>query len=261
MLNTWDPAFTPVLSMADPGEAPKEGSLLVAPLGEGVYIYTGLALFRQFGDGVPGRLSPVRQPGIARRPDLATVHNAGAGRGRGPMSAPGTEDLELRRIRKIHKQPLAGLLLIAAMLVPAIPTHAQTPVWSATLTVARTNAADAVGYCRGAANCSGETAHYGQLSEPGFSIGEMAYTVTSIRWGAGGEGYIHLTLDQALSDEDVTSLVLRLNDASLSLAEARVNEPAEHDFTANYTWDGSGPVPGEGASVSVSLSKSPPPAR
>lgn len=54
MLNTWDPAFTPVLSMADPGEAPKEGSLLIAPLGQGVYIYTGLALFRQFGEGVPG---------------------------------------------------------------------------------------------------------------------------------------------------------------------------------------------------------------
>ena len=53
-LNTWDPAFTPVLSMADPGEAPKEGSLLIAPLGEGVYIYTGLALFRQFPEGVPG---------------------------------------------------------------------------------------------------------------------------------------------------------------------------------------------------------------
>ena len=53
-LNTWDPAFTPVLSMADPGEAPKEGSLLIAPLGEGVYIYTGLALFRQFPEGVSG---------------------------------------------------------------------------------------------------------------------------------------------------------------------------------------------------------------
>ena len=54
MLNTWDPVFTPILSMSDPGEAPKEGSLLIAPLGEGVYIYTGLALFRQFGEGVPG---------------------------------------------------------------------------------------------------------------------------------------------------------------------------------------------------------------
>ncbi len=53
-LGTWDPAFTPVLSMADPGEAPKEGSLLVASVGQGVYVYTGLALFRQFPAGVPG---------------------------------------------------------------------------------------------------------------------------------------------------------------------------------------------------------------
>ena len=151
--------------------------------------------------------------------------------------------------------------MAAAVLVPAIPAHAQTPVWSATLTVGRTNAADAVGYCQGAANCSGETAHYGELSEPGFSIGDTDFTVTSIRWGAGGEGYIHLTLDRALSDEDVASLVLQLGDTSFSLAEARVNEPAEHDFTANYTWDGSGPVPGEGASVSVSLSRNSPPFR
>ncbi len=53
-LGTWDPAFTPVLSMADPGEAPKEGSLLVASVGQGVYVYTGLAFFRQFPAGVPG---------------------------------------------------------------------------------------------------------------------------------------------------------------------------------------------------------------
>ena len=171
------------------------------------------------------------------------------------MSPPGTEDLELRKIRKIHKWPLAELLLAAAVLVSAIPAYAQTQVWSATLTVGRTNAADAVGYCQGAANCSGETAHYGELSEPGFSIGEMGYTVTSIRWGAGGEGFIHLTLDRALSDEDVASLVLYIDDAGLSLAEARVNEPAEHDFTANYTWDGSGAVPDEAASVSVSLGR------
>ena len=166
------------------------------------------------------------------------------------MSAPGTEDLELRRI---HKRPLAALLLAAAVLVPAIPAHAQAPFWSATVTVGRTNAADAVGYCEGAANCSGETAHYGELSEPGFSIGEAGYTVTSIRWGAGGEGHIHLTLDRPLSAEDMASLVLQLGDTSFSLAEVRVNEPAEHDFTANYTWDGDGPVPDEAASVSVSL--------
>ena len=53
-LNEWDPAFTPLLEMADPDEAPNRGSLMVAALGDGAYVYTGLALFRQFPQGVPG---------------------------------------------------------------------------------------------------------------------------------------------------------------------------------------------------------------
>ncbi len=53
-LNRWDDGFTPLLEMADPGEEPKRGSLLVTRLGEGAYVYTGLALFRQFPNGVPG---------------------------------------------------------------------------------------------------------------------------------------------------------------------------------------------------------------
>ena len=50
----WDDAYTPVLSMNDPGESELEGSLLVAPYGEGHYIYTGLSLFRELPAGVPG---------------------------------------------------------------------------------------------------------------------------------------------------------------------------------------------------------------
>jgi LmbE family N-acetylglucosaminyl deacetylase len=53
-LNTWDEQYTPLLEMADPGEAPKGGSLLVAEYGEGTYVYVGLALFRQLPAGVPG---------------------------------------------------------------------------------------------------------------------------------------------------------------------------------------------------------------
>ena len=53
-LGEWDDAFQPLLEMADPGEEPKRGALLVAPLGEGTYVYTGLALFRQFPAGVAG---------------------------------------------------------------------------------------------------------------------------------------------------------------------------------------------------------------
>lgn len=52
--HTWDPRYTPLLETADPGEAPLRGGLLVAPYGEGTYVYTGLAFFRQFPAGVPG---------------------------------------------------------------------------------------------------------------------------------------------------------------------------------------------------------------
>lgn len=53
-LGEWDEAFTPLMEMADPGEAPKRGALMVASHGQGLYVYTGLAFFRQFPAGVPG---------------------------------------------------------------------------------------------------------------------------------------------------------------------------------------------------------------
>lgn len=50
----WAKEFTPILSMNDPNESPKEGSLLVAAYGEGYYVYTGLSFFREFPEGVSG---------------------------------------------------------------------------------------------------------------------------------------------------------------------------------------------------------------
>lgn len=50
----WDKEFTPILEMKDEGENPTKGSLLVAPYGEGYYIYTGLSFFRELPAGVPG---------------------------------------------------------------------------------------------------------------------------------------------------------------------------------------------------------------
>ncbi len=52
--NEWGNEFTPILSMNDKGESPKEGSLLVAKHGKGYYIYTGLSFFREFPAGVSG---------------------------------------------------------------------------------------------------------------------------------------------------------------------------------------------------------------
>jgi len=50
----WDARYTPLLGMADPGEAEDTGALIVASHGKGHYVYTGLAFFRQLPDGVPG---------------------------------------------------------------------------------------------------------------------------------------------------------------------------------------------------------------
>ena len=52
--NSWSNKFTPILSMNDKGETPKNGSLLVAKYGKGYYIYTGLSFFREFPEGIPG---------------------------------------------------------------------------------------------------------------------------------------------------------------------------------------------------------------
>jgi hypothetical protein len=49
-----DPRYARLLAMADEGMEPNEGALLVAPLGEGTYVYTTLSLFRQLPAGVPG---------------------------------------------------------------------------------------------------------------------------------------------------------------------------------------------------------------
>ena len=52
----WDSTYTPVLETHDPWPPVSElkGGLLVAPLGRGTYVYTGLSFFRQLPAGVPG---------------------------------------------------------------------------------------------------------------------------------------------------------------------------------------------------------------
>ena len=51
---TWDRRYQPVLETHDPGEPALKGGLLIAPVGKGTYVYTGLSFFRQLPAGVPG---------------------------------------------------------------------------------------------------------------------------------------------------------------------------------------------------------------
>lgn len=53
-MGTWDAKYTPLVEMHDPDQTPQKGGLLYARYGQGVYVYEGLALYRQFTEGVPG---------------------------------------------------------------------------------------------------------------------------------------------------------------------------------------------------------------
>jgi hypothetical protein len=50
----FDPRYTPLLAMGDDGEPVLDGGLVAARVGSGWYVYTGLALFRQLPEAVPG---------------------------------------------------------------------------------------------------------------------------------------------------------------------------------------------------------------
>lgn len=52
--DNWGSQFTPLLSMKDLGESPKNGSILVADYGKGKFIFTGLSFFRELPAGVAG---------------------------------------------------------------------------------------------------------------------------------------------------------------------------------------------------------------
>ena len=49
-----DPKYSRILSMNDPGEPPKDGSLLVTEYGKGRFVYTSLVFFRELPAGIPG---------------------------------------------------------------------------------------------------------------------------------------------------------------------------------------------------------------
>ncbi len=51
---SWARQWVPLVSTADPNQAPQNGGLLVAPTGRGRYVYVALALYRQLPQGVPG---------------------------------------------------------------------------------------------------------------------------------------------------------------------------------------------------------------
>lgn len=50
----WDDRYVPLLSLNDPGEPPRLGSVLATSVGDGVFVYSALSFFRQWAGQVPG---------------------------------------------------------------------------------------------------------------------------------------------------------------------------------------------------------------
>jgi len=54
MPHTFDAHYHAVLSMNDPSESPNDAGILVAPVGDGTFVYTTLSFFRQLPAGITG---------------------------------------------------------------------------------------------------------------------------------------------------------------------------------------------------------------
>ena len=52
--NEWDSKYQALISIHDPGETPKNSSILIAKYGKGNFVYTSISWFRQLPAGVPG---------------------------------------------------------------------------------------------------------------------------------------------------------------------------------------------------------------
>lgn len=53
-MQSWDPKYTALTEVNDPGQDPQKGGLLVAHEGKGTYIYVAFALYRETPEAVPG---------------------------------------------------------------------------------------------------------------------------------------------------------------------------------------------------------------
>ena len=73
MPRTHAPEYAAVVSTNDPGEPPNDGGILVAKYGEGTYVYTSLAFFRQLPNGVPGAARLFVNLLAAKAPDRTAV--------------------------------------------------------------------------------------------------------------------------------------------------------------------------------------------
>ena len=132
---------------------------------------------------------------------------------------------------------LIATAMLTAVCAAVAPAHAQTTLWTATLTVAAsTEEGDGVpaGYCSSASGrCSSP---YGMVSEDDFSLQGTSYTVESVRWGDGSRAhYLHLTLDKDLPERLLPRLTLTVGTDDFGLSDAS-RSITTTTAANNYRW-------------------------
>ena len=130
------------------------------------------------------------------------------------------------RLRRCAAFPL---LALAAFAAPLTTAHAETVIWSATLTVGQLQSSDVWGY---SANDG-----YGTLDDTDFTIGSTTYTVPALRnIQQTPPNRVVLTLDTALGNDDIQNLVLWIgSSSSFKLSEATVTTSATGN--TKYQWN------------------------
>ena len=134
---------------------------------------------------------------------------------------------------------LIAAAILAALCAAVAPAHAQTTLWTATLTVAAsTEEGDAVpaGYCSSASGrCSSP---YGMVSDNDFTLQGTSYTVESVRWGDGSRAHhLHLTLDKDLPGALLSRLTFTVGSDDFGLSDAS-RSITTTTAANNYRWTG-----------------------
>lgn len=81
--NSWSEEYSTPLASSDKGEPLTKGGLLIAPVGSGYFIYTGISWFRELPAGVPGayrlfaNLISIGKNGIEAQPSKKIIEDGG----------------------------------------------------------------------------------------------------------------------------------------------------------------------------------------
>ena len=194
-----------------------------------------LAQFPRAVSPVRGRYDPVSPPGSARR--LVPVRGAGHARPAGARRG---------LVRAARALAAAALLALAMPLILPLPAHAQTEVWSATLTVTLSSGNLGCSFT-GTTGCDISTV----LSDNDFTHDGNSYTIRNVQLNSAGN--LSLEISPTLTG---TALNLTFDVAGMVFAFQDANSSADTTTESRRIWNSAGLSWTAGNTVALKLLES-----